>query len=180
MSEGSRLLIHLSTLLWVLGSLGFLVFSVWLSIVDLATRRLPNRLVGWGAASTLAPLAASGAVLLPTALRGSALEDLALMLGGALGLFALFALLWRFARGGIGGGDAKVAPLVGGALGFFGGVWAIVAAAVLACLIAAVWGFAARRSGRAERGVPFAPCLFGGAWLAIAAFPVVARLSAGG
>ena len=181
MSEGSPLLIHLSTALWVLGALSFLVCSVWLSVVDLATRRLPNRLVGRGTAATLAPLAASSAVLLPTALRASALEDLALMLGGALGLFGLFVLLWRLAPRGIGGGDVKVAPLIGGALGFFGGVWAVVAAAVLACLIAAVWGFAARRSGgERNRGVPFAPCLFGSAWLAIAVLPVLARLSTGG
>lgn len=173
MSEGSRLLIHVSSALWLLGGAGFLVWSVWLSAVDLATRRLPNRLVGWATVSTLGLLAASSAVLLPTALRGSALEDLAWMCGGALALFALFLLLWRAAPGGLGGGDVKVAPLVGGVLGFFGGAWAIVIGAALACAIAALWGVAARR-GAPGRGVPFAPCLFGGGWLVIATAPFLA------
>lgn len=172
MTEGSVLLIHLSSLLWVLGALGFVVSSIWLSVVDLATRRLPNRLVGWSTAVTLGLLAASSAVRLPTASRGAALEELLRLAGGAAVLFAAFYLLWRLAPRGFGGGDVKAAPLAGGALGFFGGFWALLVCAVVAFGVVAIWGAVARRGG-SQRSVPFAPCLFAGAWIVLLSAPLV-------
>ncbi|MBK0419271.1 prepilin peptidase [Leucobacter sp. CSA1] len=172
MSDGPILLIRLSTLLWGSGAVCFVVFSVWLSVVDLVTRRLPNRLVAWGTGSTLGLLAASGLVQLAAGVRDPALRDLGLLAGGAAALFGLLYLLWRTAPAGIGGGDVKVAPLVGGVLGFFGGAWAVVLGAAVACVIAAIWGAASRVRGTgASRGVPFAPCLFAGCWVAILALP---------
>lgn len=195
----------LSTALWLLGAVAFLVSSVWLSVVDISTRRLPNRLVLRATVVTLGLFAASELVRLPTLLAAKAAygprawHGLAMLVLGALLLFGLFLLLWRIAPGDLGGGDVKVAPLIGGTLGLLGGMpngfWAVLAAALIAALGAAIWGAVLRsRAGRrppeahdpltagaagpssASVALPFAPCLFIGAWVVIAIWQFAARL----
>ena len=175
MMEIAAPLSHLATGLWLLGALGFTGFSVWLSALDIATRRLPNRIAGWGIVATLGPLVASCLVRLPVD-RAGALGDLADALGGAALLFIVFAILWRVSPSGVGGGDVKIAPIAGGALGFFAGWWAVWIGALAACAIAAVWGaILARRArstgagtgARSAGTVPFAVCLFAGAWVVL-------------
>ncbi|WP_449279672.1 prepilin peptidase [Leucobacter sp. GX0328] len=194
-----------STVLWGAGVVAFLVSTVWLSVVDLATQRLPNRLVLGTTVVTLGLLAAAELVMLPTLLAAGrsgglrAWQGLLMLALGALLLLGLFALLWRVAPGGIGGGDVKIAPLIGGTLGLMGGLWAVLGAVLIAALCAAIWSamrgaaLRRRRSTRASVapgsalsdappapvepvGIPFAPCLFAGAWIAIAIGPLAARL----
>lgn len=166
-TNGDIVLVHLSTALTLIGLVVFLVSSVWLSIVDVQTMRLPNRLVAWSLVGCLGPLVAANVVLLPTALRGDALADLAALLLGAVVLGAVFAALWRFAPAGLGGGDVKIAPVVGGVLGLLGGVWAVAAGIVIACVFAVIWNAVlGHRSGDGSPvGAPFAPCLFAAAWV---------------
>lgn len=161
------MLVHLSTALTLIGLGVFLVSSVWLSIVDVYTRRLPNRLVAWSLLGCLGPLVAANLVLVPTALRDTALADLAALLLGAVVLGGVFALLWRFAPAGLGGGDVKIAPIAGGVLGLLGGTWSIVAGIVVACVFAVIWSAVLKRRSEAGSPVsaPFAPCLFAAAWV---------------
>lgn len=95
-----------------------------LAINDFRTARLPNRLMYPGIVA-----AAAAAPILPT---GGYVNSL---LGGFAG-FAAFAVIY-FARPGIiGGGDVKLAAMVGLALGFPHGLVALAAAPVLASVVA--------------------------------------------
>lgn len=158
-------LLSLSQMLWSLGLLGFLVASLWLSIIDIETRRLPNALLGWLSWLTLLSFAASSALLLPTPHAAEGVADLTQLVLGGAGLFAGFYLLWRLRPGGLGGGDVKLAPLVGGVAGMLGGMWAVLMCAALAFAIAAVWGKMRARKDSGARFVAFAPCLFASAWV---------------
>ncbi|MBK0420935.1 hypothetical protein JD292_02415 [Leucobacter sp. CSA2] len=108
-----------------------------------------------------------------------ALPWLAETFGAALACFAGALALWLAAPGHLGGGDVKAAPLAGLALGFATGwpgvLWGMLLAAAIAAVIAALRGIARRRvraprgagAGPAARALPFAPALFGGAWLVL-------------
>lgn len=137
----------------------FAVASAWLALTDLRTRRIPNRVLG--AASV--GVAACGAV---SVIAGAHPGRLA-WAAAAAALYGVAALtLWRYAPGGsLGGGDVKLAPLVGFAAGWAGAeaafVWTPIGIAV-ASMCALVW---AHRRGR--RTLAFGPVLLAGAWGAI-------------
>lgn len=169
MSELGILLVRFASILGLLGTASFAVFSVWLSAVDILSRRMPNRLVAWSLAATLGLLAASCLLQLSTASRGIALRDLLHLIGGVAALFLLFLLLWLLVPGGIGAGDVKIAPLAGGALGFFGAPGRVVIGVLVAFACAGAGGLLLRRGSAPHRDVPFAPCLFAGAWVGIVA-----------
>lgn len=95
-----------------------------------------------------------------------AIKDLGWLLGGAAALLALFLLLWLAVPAGIGAGDVKIAPLVGGMTAYMGGAWALSIGVAVAFACAAAWGLMLRRRGGGA-DVPFAPCLFAGAWFGI-------------
>ncbi|MEJ6489530.1 prepilin peptidase [Leucobacter sp. USCH14] len=179
----------------------FALFAVWtvlLSVVDVRERRLPNRLVSLALCTTLPALLASTAALGLDGGAGLVSGDRPAMrvaldtVIAAAACGAGFAVLWRWAPAGIGGGDVKLAPLIGAVTGFAGGGTAALAAVVIVFGVAAVWGAVLQvrrcRGARALRAalpraalpvsnapltavrltaVPFAPCLFAAAWVVI-------------
>ncbi|MEV8337370.1 A24 family peptidase [Leucobacter sp. NPDC077196] len=155
----------------------FAWWSVVLSISDLRTRRLPNGLLLLATLTTVPLLlATAGAHALTGEPPAALVEDRSAQrtvvdtLGVALAYGGAFVALWRCSPAGIGGGDVKLAPLVGAVLGATGGWASAVSAAALAFGFAAIWGTVSRcRLEHREplQAVPFAPCLFAGAWAAI-------------
>lgn len=140
----------------------FAVASVWLTVVDLKTHRLPNRIV-----LPLYPILLALLTLasLATGEWGRLLDA---VLGGVV-LFFVYAVL-RSVTGGVGGGDVKLAGAVGLCLGYAGWPAVVVgtAAAFLLGGIAALTLLVARRATRSTR-IAFGPFLLGGAWLVLAA-----------
>jgi leader peptidase (prepilin peptidase) / N-methyltransferase len=101
----------------------FAATLVVLSIVDLRTRRLPNRIV---LPAAIAVLAAHIAIS-----PDRAVEWIAASLG-AFGVLLAAALIYP---GGLGMGDVKLALLLGAALG-----WAVVTALAIGFVVAALAG----------------------------------------
>lgn len=155
--------------------MSFAAWSIALSVTDLRSRRLSNRMLIAATASTLPLLAASGFAMLlagesPQWIAGERIPARPLLdLLGVASAFGIgFALLWKWFPVGLGGGDVKLAPLAGAAIGFAGGWWAALFGLVIAFGAAAASGLAIRnRRHPHRRTVPFAPCLLSGAWMAI-------------
>ncbi len=139
---------------WVAG----LVALTW---IDLRTQRLPREIT-YTTAAIGAPL------LCVAALVEHEPKRILLMLLGASIALALMALIYWASRGGMGDGDVRLAPLLGGYLGwlnpglapvglFFGFVLGAVVGVAL---------MAARKAGR-RTALPFGPFLAAGAILAV-------------
>lgn len=134
--------------------------SIVLTLIDLDTRRLPNIIV--------LPSYLVGGVLLTAA---SLLTDGEALLRAGVGMVALFTFyfLLRLVRaGGMGGGDVKLAGVLGLYLGWVG--WgALVVGALAAFLIGGIWGIVLIITGRAGRGtaIPFGPWMIVGAWVGV-------------
>ena len=147
----------------VLAHIGLLGIGAWLTAIDVGTHRLPDRIV-------LPALA--GALLL--ALVGALFARMGGRLLGALwGLLLLggfYALLRALSRGGLGGGDVKLAGLVGLVLGWHG--WtALVVGAAAAFVLGAGYALGLvllRRATRTTR-IAFGPWMIVGAVLGISA-----------
>ncbi|MFB8892671.1 prepilin peptidase [Microbacterium plantarum] len=136
------------------------VLSSALAAIDIATRRLPNRLV-FGLAGTAAGLAAL------TAIEHASMRPLGGAAVGGAALFVLYYLLHR-AGGGMGGGDVKLAAAIGLLTGAHGWQAPLVATAlgfVSGGLVAVVM-IAVRRGDRRTR-IPFGPFMLAGAWVAV-------------
>jgi leader peptidase (prepilin peptidase)/N-methyltransferase len=137
--------------------------GVWLAVVDLRTRRLPDRVV-------LPALGAGVLLLAVAALAGHDLPALGRAAAGAALAFAGHLVLALVAPAGLGMGDVKLAAVLGLHLAWLG--WAALVDGVLAgfvvqAVLAAVL-LATRRV--ALRGyVPFGPAMLAGAALVIAA-----------
>ena len=131
----------------------FVAVLIVLSVIDVRTRRLPNRIV---LPAALAVLAAHIAVAPDRALEWVA---------AALGAFALLLVAALAYPGGLGMGDVKLALLLGAALGWAVGA-AIVIGFVAAGLAGAVLivgnGWSARRAA-----LPLGPVLAFGALAAL-------------
>lgn len=159
----------------VIGGALFGAWSIALSVVDFRSHRLPNRWVLAATATVMPALLMSGSTRWITDASGepvagertgaTVLID-TVAVSAALGLG--FWLLWRFAPSGLGGGDVKLAPLIGAVLGFAGG-WSGALVGVFAAFVAAAaWSLLMRpRRPSARTAVAFAPCLCLGAWLVI-------------
>ncbi|MBW9094079.1 prepilin peptidase [Microbacterium jejuense] len=153
----------------IVAFLYFAAISIVLTLIDLDTHRLPNSIVlpSYLVAGILFPVAA--------ALTG----DWGSLLRAAIGmavLYAFYALL-RLARpGGMGGGDVKLAGVVGIYLGWIG--WgALAVGAFAAFLYGGVFGIALmllRRAGR-KTAIPFGPWMILGAWTGVFAGEAVGR-----
>lgn len=162
----------ITTATLVLVTLAYLylaAISIALTLIDLDTRRLPNAIV--------LPSYIVLAVLFTAAcLFGAPWEALlrAAIAGGAL--FAFYWLLRAVKPGGMGGGDVKLAGVLGMALGWIG--WgALIVGAFAAFLIGGVVGIALMLTRRATRktAVPFGPFMVVGAWIGIVAGEPIAR-----
>jgi len=143
--------------------------SIALTMIDLDTRRLPDPIVLPGYL-VLAVLFAAAC------LAGAPWEAL---LRATIGGVALFAFYWvlRVAKpGGMGGGDVKLAGVLGAALGFVG--WGtLIVGAFAAFLLGGVVGVALMLARRATRStaIPFGPFMVLGAWIGIVAGDGIAR-----
>jgi leader peptidase (prepilin peptidase)/N-methyltransferase len=137
-------------------TVGLLVlFSVLVaaSFIDIDYRIIPDRLILFAVAAGIPLAALQGAEVLKDGLLGAMLG------GGALLLVVLFS------RGGMGGGDVKLAFVIGWYLGWQKVLVALFLAFVLGAVLGVLWAF---RMGRAlKTAIPFGPFLSFGAMLAM-------------
>lgn len=134
-----------------------------LLVIDVRTHRLPNRIV---LPTLVVVLALTGVDALLT-WQTSALVG---ALAGMLILGGFYAVLRAISRGGIGGGDVKLAALIGLVLGWHGGE-ALMVGAASAFVLGALYALALMAMRRAERStrIAFGPWMIIGAVLGIAA-----------
>ena len=151
----------LRTLLVVLVHAVLLGIGGWLLVIDVRTHRLPNRIV-LPTLAALVPLAILDAVLTGDGGR---------LLGAVLGLLVLggfYALLRAMSRAGMGGGDVKLAALLGFVLGWHG--WrALAVGAASAFVLGALYALALMAMRRADRStrIAFGPWMILGAVLGV-------------
>ncbi|WP_308217742.1 prepilin peptidase [Streptantibioticus silvisoli] len=137
----------------------FVVHAVLLASLDLSVRRLPNRVLLSGYVSTGALFAVNAFVTGDTGrLLRAALA--------AVAALALFGTLYVAAAGQLGGGDVKLAGLLGLVLGWFG--WGTVLTGLWAGLVLALAGVLCQRARhRTTADLPLGACLIAGALLVI-------------
>jgi leader peptidase (prepilin peptidase)/N-methyltransferase len=149
-------------LTWALPAYLYLAaVAIALTAIDLDVRRLPDRIV-------LPSYLVGGALLVPAAVASGGWPAALRAVAGMAALWALYralALLWP---GGMGGGDVKLAGLLGLYLGWLG--WGPVWVGTLAAFVfgALVGGtlLGLRRVGR-RTAIPFGPFMLAGALLAV-------------
>ncbi|MBU4465057.1 MAG: A24 family peptidase [Actinobacteria bacterium] len=139
----------------------FAAISVILCLIDVRTHRLPNRIV--------LPVYPVALVLLTSAcVAGAPWASLLRAVIGGAALLAFYTLLRVVSRRGMGGGDVKLAGIVGIYLGWAG--WgSLVVGAVSAFVIGGLAGAMLIVTRRATRrtAIPFGPFLLAGAWIGI-------------
>jgi len=143
---------------------GFLgVLGVALAAIDIAVQRLPDRL-------TLPAYPILITLLACAAIAGHDFAALLRALLGGLALAAAYLVLALIGRGQLGGGDIKLAGLIGLALGWLGWPILIAGAALgfVLCAIVSVALLVARRI-TLHSAICFGPFLLGGALLAMLA-----------
>ncbi|WP_439901873.1 prepilin peptidase [Microbacterium azadirachtae] len=156
--------------------LGFAAVSIVLSLIDLETKRLPNAIV-------LPSIVVGVALLAIAAALGSAgsasgvgwTAFLRAVAGGAI-LCAFYAIVRLISPRGMGGGDVKLAALVGLFLGWCG--WAtLVVGAFAAFVLGGLFGVVLILLRRAKRktAIPFGPWMIAGAWAGIAVGEPIGR-----
>lgn len=152
----------ISTVLTVAAFAAFAVIGMILAIIDIRTHRLPNRLVALTGATGLV-------LLIAAALTGGNVEDLTRALIAAVVLFLAYLVLRMLSAGGVGGGDVKLAAVIGLHLGWLG--WGSVLVGTLAgFVLGGVFAAGMMLTRRADRrtAIPFGPWMIAGAWVAIA------------
>lgn len=143
--------------------------TVALTLIDLDTRRLPNSIV---LPSYLVLLT----LFLMACLLGAPWDGLVRAVVGGAGLFAFYLMLRVVRPGGMGGGDVKLAGVLGAALAWSG--WgALVVGAFAAFVIGGIAGIALVSTRRATRksAIPFGPYMLLGAWLGLFTGEQIAR-----
>ena len=147
----------------------FAAISVVLTLIDLDTHRLPNAIV-------LPSYVVAGILFVLVAVLAAEWGPL---FGAAIGMAVLYAFYFviRLIRpDGMGGGDVKLAGLIGIYLGWLG--WgALAVGAFAAFLYGGVFGIAlllARRAGR-KTAIPFGPWMILGAWTGVFTGEAVGR-----
>ncbi|MFI1990009.1 prepilin peptidase [Actinoplanes sp. NPDC020271] len=150
---------------WALpGYLYLAAVAVALALIDLDVMRLPDKIV-------LPSYAVATALLAPAALLAG---DPSALLRGAVAALMLYLLYRVLGAFGMGGGDVKLAPLLGFYLGWLG--WGAVAIGAFAgFLLGGVAGAVLLLAGAAGRKsrIPFGPYMLAGAFLAVfAAAPI--------
>jgi leader peptidase (prepilin peptidase) / N-methyltransferase len=147
---------------WELAALAWLaLLGIPLAVIDMRSRRLPDRLTIPAFAGVIALLGAG-------AVADHELGHFGQAIGGAAALAGFYLALMVIRPGGMGLGDVKLAASVGAALAWAG--WqALLAGTFLAFVLAAVCGLVLMAMGRATRGgqLPFGPFLLIGALAAI-------------
>ena len=162
----------------------FAAVSVVLALIDLDTKRLPNAIVLPSIVVGIVLFAIAAAVGASTgsATGGAGLAAgigwmtfLRALAGGAI-LYAFYAIVRFISPRGMGGGDVKLAALVGLFLGWCG--WAtLVVGAFAAFVFGGLFGVGLILLRRAKRktAIPFGPWMIAGAWAGIAVGEPVGR-----
>lgn len=146
----------------VIVHLALLGVGVWLIVIDARTHRLPNRIV----------LPVLGGLLLLITVEALITDVWGTPIRAALGMLILggfYAVLRSMSGGGVGGGDVKLAAVIGLVLGWHG--WqALAIGAAAAFVLGAVYALtlmAFRKADRSTR-IAFGPWMIIGAVLGIA------------
>lgn len=143
--------------------------SIALALIDIETRRLPNGIV-------LPSYVVMGLLFTLACVLGAPWESLLRAAIGGLALYLFYLLLRMVRPAGMGGGDVKLAGVLGLSLAWLG--WgALAVGAFAAFLLGGVFGIAlmvARRAGR-KTAIPFGPFMLAGAWIGIIAGETIAR-----
>lgn len=150
------------TVLVVLAHLALAGIGVRLLVIDARTHRLPNRLV-------LPTLAGAFVLVVVDAIATADRAPLVRATAGMLVLACFYALLRLASRGGVGGGDVKLAALIGLVLAWHGWSHLLVGAAaafVLGALYALV--LMAMRRARGSTRIAFGPWMIMGTVLGLA------------
>lgn len=154
----------------LIGFLYFTAVAVALAFIDYDTKRLPN-------AITYPAYVVGPAVLAVDALVSGSWTPFVRSMIGMVALFAFYLLLVVVYPAGMGGGDVKLAGIIGLFLGWLG-YGALVVGAFLGFLLGGLWGVALivlRRGGR-KTAVPYGPFMLLGAMIAIFVGQPVAEL----
>ncbi|MET2012881.1 A24 family peptidase [Microbacterium chocolatum] len=141
--------------------LAFLGWGAVLAVIDVRSHRLPNRIV-----LPAYPVAIAALGLLAAA-SGDAGSFIRALVGGVI-LFGAYALLRSVRGSGLGGGDVKLAGVLGLLLGFagWGSLLVGAAAAFVSGGLYAVALLALRRADR-RTAIPFGPWMLLGAWIGL-------------
>ncbi|MDR6198714.1 leader peptidase (prepilin peptidase)/N-methyltransferase [Microbacterium sp. SORGH_AS428] len=137
------------------------ILSVVLAVIDVRTHRLPNALVLPAYPFLLAALA------LASIGRADMVPFLQAVAGGAIA-FVFYLLLRLVQPRGMGGGDVKLAGLLGIALGYLG--WdALLLGLFAGFLLGGLFsvGLLLSRRGSRRTRIPFGPWMLLGAWTVI-------------
>jgi leader peptidase (prepilin peptidase)/N-methyltransferase len=157
----------LPTTLALLAFLYLAAISIALTLIDLDTHRLPNGIVLPSYVVALVLLGAASLIA----------SDAAALIRAGVGmavLYLFYGALRLIRPGGMGGGDVKLAGVLGIYLGWLG--WAsLVVGAFAAFLLGGLFGVALLLSRRASRrtAIPFGPWMLAGAWVGILAGPAL-------
>lgn len=153
----------------VIAFLYFAAVSIVLTLIDLDIRRLPNSIV-------LPSYVVAGVLFTVAALLSSEWDALLRAAAGMVALYLFYALLRLVRPGGMGGGDVKLAGVIGIYLGWLG--WgALIVGAFAAFVYGGVFGIILiliRRAGR-KTAIPFGPWMILGAWTGVFAGEAVGR-----
>ncbi|MFJ6530962.1 prepilin peptidase [Microbacterium sp. NPDC091662] len=135
--------------------------GAWLIVIDIRTHRLPNRIV----LPTLASLLVLGAI--DALCAGESGPFLRALLGMLL-LGGFYAVLRAISRAGMGGGDVKLAAVIGLVLGWHG--WqALAIGAAAAFVLGALYALVLILLRRAEGStrIAFGPWMIAGALVGV-------------
>lgn len=141
--------------------LALVAVGAWLIVVDARTHRLPNRIV----------LPTLGALIVLVIAEALVTVDAGRMLRallGALVLGAFYAVMHLASRQGMGGGDVKLAAVIGLVLAWHGW-WTLLLGAAAAFLLGALFALVLMLLKKASRStrIAFGPWMILGAVLAI-------------
>ena len=152
----------------------FAALSVVLTAIDVDVKRLPNAIVlpGWAAVVVILGVT----TVLASVGDAGAWEPFIRALLGGVSLYLFYYVVRLISPRGMGGGDVKLAGLVGTVLGWFG--WgALVVGAFAAFVLGGAVGLALiviKRAGR-KTAIPFGPWMLAGAWVGILIGEPIAR-----
>ena len=153
----------------IVAFLYFAAISIVLTLIDLDTHRLPNSIV-------LPSYLVAGLLFTVAAWLTGDWSSLFIAGVGMAGMYLFYFLLRAARPGGMGGGDVKLAGVIGIYLGWLG--WgALAVGAFAAFLYGGVFGIALlllRRAGR-KTAIPFGPWMILGAWTGVFAGEAVGK-----
>lgn len=146
----------------LLPTLLMLPILIWISLIDIKERRIPNRI-------TFPSLISLFVFLFPLAHLTNNLPYLSRALSGLLAAFLFFLSLHVLNPKGLGFGDVKLAPIVGSVLAW-DSIDALIYGLCAIFLIAAGYSIlvAVKNRGLRSQSIPFAPFMTAGTLIGVA------------